>query len=339
MSPLVSVIVPLYNRKALIRRCVESVLKQTFGDWELIIVDDGSTDAPEEVLASLQACDSRIRIIRQPNGGVSVARNTGLDAAQGEYIQFLDSDDELLPDALAYTTAEMQREQADVVAFHFTHNAICDKQTSPAGAAVFVHAPDFMYTLMQRNLLCGPVNKLWKRSVIAESRFCPSVSWGEDFIFNLRVLQKMRRGVYSSRGLYCVHADAPVSLSRSYAPNGFSDFLAQAQVVDSLLDVMPDHKLRRIFYVYLWACYMQCIKKLCVGSGLSFLKKLEILKSWDKHPRVAALLPTAGENRTWVSLLAQKHLMLPVPFVQQCVVRKSRLAAMLRRVKSDTRHG
>ncbi|MEY2876335.1 MAG: hypothetical protein RLZZ373_3706, partial [Pseudomonadota bacterium] len=100
--PEVSIILPTFNRVDVIGRAVSSVLRQTFHDWELIVVDDGSTDGTR---ARLEGLDPRLRYIGQANQGVYVARNTGLQAARGRYVTFLDSDDEWLPHFLALTTA------------------------------------------------------------------------------------------------------------------------------------------------------------------------------------------------------------------------------------------
>ena len=97
-SVKVSVIMPAYNSEVYIRESIDSVLAQTFADFELIVVDDGSTDTTAAIVESYT--DSRIRLIRQPNRGVSVARNTGLEASQGQFITFLDSDDLYYPDFL-----------------------------------------------------------------------------------------------------------------------------------------------------------------------------------------------------------------------------------------------
>src|SRR5262245_25465113 len=91
---LVSVIVPTFNRADTIKRGIRSVQAQTFTDWELIVVDDGSTD---NTVALIEGCDPRLKLIRQENQGTAGARNAGLHASAGSYIAFLDSDDEWLP--------------------------------------------------------------------------------------------------------------------------------------------------------------------------------------------------------------------------------------------------
>ena len=91
--PAISVIVPVYQAEALLPQCVESVLAQTFSDWELLLIDDGSRDGSPTLCDGYAARDPRIRVFHKPNGGLSDARNYGLCHAQGEYILFMDGDD------------------------------------------------------------------------------------------------------------------------------------------------------------------------------------------------------------------------------------------------------
>lgn len=99
-TPLISIITPVYNAEASLQTGIDSVLSQTCSNWELILVDDGSTDRSAEICDNAAASDERIRIIHKPNGGVSSARNAGLKAAKGEYIAWMDSDDHFAPTAL-----------------------------------------------------------------------------------------------------------------------------------------------------------------------------------------------------------------------------------------------
>ena len=113
MKPTVSIILPVYNRAATLARCVESVRAQTFADWELIAVDDASSDASVAALASF--AEPRLRILRhERNGGPSAARNTALRAARGEFVALLDSDDEWLPQKLAVQMALLQAGECDL---------------------------------------------------------------------------------------------------------------------------------------------------------------------------------------------------------------------------------
>lgn len=113
----ISVVIPVYNVEAYLRECVDSVLAQTLQDYEIILVDDGATDSSGAICDEYARQDARIRVIHQPNGGLSAARNTGLDAATGKYIYFLDSDDYIRQDSLKLLFDLAEQEQADVVFF------------------------------------------------------------------------------------------------------------------------------------------------------------------------------------------------------------------------------
>jgi teichuronic acid biosynthesis glycosyltransferase TuaG len=115
MQHLVSVIMPAYNAGRYIAESVESVLAQTFGDWELVVVDDGSADDTGEVVGRFAAADARVRYVRRPNGGQAAARNTGLGEARGRLVAFLDADDLWLPEKLAAQIIVMERTGVDLV--------------------------------------------------------------------------------------------------------------------------------------------------------------------------------------------------------------------------------
>ena len=91
--PAISVIIPIYNVEKYLRRCLDSVLNQTFSDWEAICVNDGSPDGSAAILSEYAARDARFKIVNKPNGGLSDARNAGMAVATGDYILYLDSDD------------------------------------------------------------------------------------------------------------------------------------------------------------------------------------------------------------------------------------------------------
>ena len=99
-TPAISIIIPVYNTQDYIERCIRSILCQSFTDFEIVAVDDGSKDASWEVLTRMAATDSRLHIYHKENGGVSAARNMAMNYACGEWYMFVDSDDELLPGAL-----------------------------------------------------------------------------------------------------------------------------------------------------------------------------------------------------------------------------------------------
>ncbi len=135
-QPLISVVIPAYNRADKIPLAIKSVQKQTYSNWEIIISDDGSTDTTGAVVEKMMAQDHRIRLIQhQANAGAQAARNAGIKAAKGEWIAFLDSDDQLLPDSLMLRLAVARRDNVSVVhseAFIQRPNEPLDRYYIPA---------------------------------------------------------------------------------------------------------------------------------------------------------------------------------------------------------------
>lgn len=117
MSVMFSVVVPIYNTRCYLEDCVQSVINQSFPDWELILIDDGSTDGSGKIADALAARDVRIRVIHQENRGQFFARQAGIQLAQGEYLLFLDSDDRFVPGAFSFVHALLENKEWDLVLF------------------------------------------------------------------------------------------------------------------------------------------------------------------------------------------------------------------------------
>ena len=118
-KPIVSVIIPVYNVERFLRRCLDSVLRQTFQNWHAICVNDGSTDNSLEILQEYAMRDARFEIINKKNSGSSEARNTGMKYARGEYILFLDSDDFIHDQTLEMMFGTIKQKRADMALFNF----------------------------------------------------------------------------------------------------------------------------------------------------------------------------------------------------------------------------
>ena len=113
--PKISVIIPVYNTEKYLRRCIDSVLAQTYQDFELLLIDDGSKDSSGAICDEYASQDTRVRVFHKENGGVSSARNLGLDHARGEWITFVDADDWMADDMLQQMLDTADAEGADVV--------------------------------------------------------------------------------------------------------------------------------------------------------------------------------------------------------------------------------
>lgn len=195
MGPTVSIIVPVYNAEATIRRCVDSILDQKYSDFELLLVDDGSTDASGAICDAYAARDGRVRVFHQENSGVSAARNWALDHASGDYLQFLDSDDWIIPDATGLLVRAAQEHGCDMVISDF-YRVVGEKVAHKGdigdegvlgreqyAAHMMENPADFYYGVLW--------NKLYRRAIVEEHhlRMDQDIRWCEDFMFNLEYIR------------------------------------------------------------------------------------------------------------------------------------------------------
>ena len=175
--PAVSVIVPVYKVEKYIHRCVDSILSQTFRDFELILVDDGSPDNCPAICDEYAAKDPRVVVIHQKNGGLSAARNAGLDLATGEYIAFVDSDDWLREDALQVLTNHQRKNDADMVLCNIQPTYPPEytgwqRPASPLKDGVLSREEMVECLSSLHNwYYCVACNKLYKRAIFENLRF------------------------------------------------------------------------------------------------------------------------------------------------------------------------
>ena len=195
MRPMVSIIVPIYNAENYLRRCVDSILNQEYTDFELLLVNDGSTDASGDICEEYGDRDPRVIVIQKENTGVSDSRNRALDRAMGKYLQFLDSDDWITPDATRLFVRAAEEYGCDMVISDFYR--VVGERLSTKGdieeegvltreefAAHMMENPaDFYYGVLW--------NKLYRRDIVEEHnlRMDTDINWCEDFMFNLEYIR------------------------------------------------------------------------------------------------------------------------------------------------------
>lgn len=189
---MISVIVPVYNVGEYLARCVESILDQSFLDFELLLIDDGSTDDSLEICRSYASLDNRILVISKENEGVSVTRNLGISKANGEWITFIDSDDWVERDYLKTLNDRLRyNNKADWVTsgLIFRYKNGNDSVEKPEVTGCFdTHLQDEFFKIVTQRLVTSPVCKLYRKSLIEDNKilFKAGLSYGEDRDFNLR---------------------------------------------------------------------------------------------------------------------------------------------------------
>lgn len=194
--PLISVIVPVYNVEKYIRRCVDSIIGQTYKNLEILLVDDGSNDLSTEICDEYAEIDMRVRVFHKKNGGLSSARNLGLENAKGEYVGFVDSDDWIEKDTYSYCIDLIKNENCKVDVVQFGMSCVKDEkeQVKVRKEKITRHEnKDILNYLMiqstKTDSYFSVVRCLFSRNILQDERF-PLGRVNEDIVFKYRVLDK-----------------------------------------------------------------------------------------------------------------------------------------------------
>ena len=207
LQPLISVIVPIYNVAKYLPKCIDSLLRQTYKNLEIILIDDGSTDNSGKICDEYSKKDKRIKVIHKQNGGVCSARNQGLDIAKGNYIAFVDPDDYVLPDMYKTLLNILQKENANI--------AVCDMADididGRLNKGLFPVNVNFIYTeyidWLKDFIIYGNLqivcNKLFEKNILIGHRFDTNLVRAEDVNFLLDIIKNSCRIVLCPQVFYC----------------------------------------------------------------------------------------------------------------------------------------
>ena len=243
---MISIIMPVYNTEEFLDKGIRSILKQTYTDYELIIVDDGSTDGSWDICRKYEQKDSRIKCFKVNNRGVSEARNYGLSRATGEYIRFIDSDDEMTEDSLEKLLAPfLTNNLIDLVIGKFKATLTSVFNEEIEGTLNFdkfiqafsIHVPAFYYGVNW--------NKLYKKNIIEKYniRFNKDTNWGEDFIFNCEYYNHCKYIHYLPEfiHIYCQREASAVNTIRM--TSWYDKLDIEIERLDALLKIVENHKI------------------------------------------------------------------------------------------------
>lgn len=205
MSELISLIIPVYNVRPYLKRCIESVINQTYKNLEIILVDDGSDDGSQYICDELKKIDKRITVIHQKNQGLSAARNAGIEECKGEWIAFLDSDD-WIENEMYETLYRIAVENKADISSCKTRNARLDEppvcNCNDSGRITVLYSEEIVKGLFDQAVVRFEVwNKLWKRTLIGDVRFkVGQVS--EDVYFDRVLFLKANKMVHIDKTLH-----------------------------------------------------------------------------------------------------------------------------------------
>lgn len=263
----VSIIVPVYNAEKYLGYTITSILKQTYQNIEIILVNDGSKDDSLIICQNYAAIDDRIKVLDIPNGGVSNARNCGIESSTGKYIQFVDSDDVIAENMTERLVETMYVYEADMVICGMRYMAL--EGNRPVSSNDWLpqylgkecvlsrekFVGDFSRILLYTVLLEGPCNKLYKREYFENYgfRFPLDKELGEDFLLNLQYFGKLERIVFISDVLYYYLQWGKNSLTTCYRSDMFDNQTLLLQEYEKFLRAQCVWKDENITYFYQYA--------------------------------------------------------------------------------------
>ncbi len=250
---MISIVVPVYNAEEYIEKCIKSILKQTYGQWELLLIDNGSTDDSYEVCRKYTQLDERIFVLHQHrNQGVSVARNLGKEKANGEFITFIDADDWVKPDFLEKLIYIQKKEQADMVICGYKAVYESDRE-EVAEAANSEEKPKKSYRIkvydieryMEKYLLQGNTHcwgVLYHKEVLEEITFPKGITIGEDLLFLIEAALKAEKIAVTDYKGYQYYINEKGAMKKKFTPAYMDQILCWKMASEKIAGLYPDLK-------------------------------------------------------------------------------------------------
>lgn len=270
---LVSVIIPAYNIEDYIGRCLDSIISQTYKNLEIIVVDDGSRDYTGEILDNYAKKDRRIKVIHKENGGVSSARNKGIEAAEGDYIGFIDGDDLIEPEMYKTLVDLLEEENADIA--HCGYQMVFPDRIDyyhNTGKKKIQTTEEGLKDLLSGEMIePGLVNKLYKKELIKNCRLNETVKINEDLLMNYQLFKLSQKSVYYDITPYSY-------MIRSSSDTGANSLITKREdslrVLNQIKDDCINNNLLSIIYKrYIYLLMAICRDGLKDKSYMKYQKK------------------------------------------------------------------
>jgi len=294
--PTVSVVVPVYNTSEYLEACVASILAQTFTDFELLLIDDGSTDGSLELCGRLAQTDDRIRVLHHENRGPSYTRNCGIDEARGEFISFVDSDDWVEPDMLEKTVAAAKETDADMVISGILYDTeyngkLKSHRTVKPQNAVLDTSEKIVSRFVEwkrPHLLDGVWSKLYRVSTLKESGILmPEGEIYEDTAFNVRFIKYIHTVTTVDQSFYHYMQWNRGNITRSYHPE--KPKLLAARIRDMLDYLEPFGgkaavPIRYVHYLYIQYAFSGIIDSYLPAAAFTRKKRRAMIRQTVGRP-------------------------------------------------------
>ena len=323
--PKLSVIVPVYNTEKYLRECIDSILAQTFTDFELILVNDGSTDGSGAICDEYAGKDPRVQVIHQQNGGATVARKSGVRIARGEYITFVDSDDWIDKDMYRIM---LKWEPADVLIcnmYKYTSAGLREIKCclNPGSYDNRILTENFYSTMLFDYDHCQPAippslcNKLIRSDIVRNviENVAEDITYGEDALCSFACILDAERIYLTDQRLY-YYRENPESVSNVYNKQMFATLSALGKEMERLF-TSRNHDLQKQVYGYLARNSLECIRnELLYHTSITFNVKKNRIHRFVEDPLIMRSLcyaiPHIKDPKTKIKMILARHKIIGV---------------------------
>ena len=291
MNDLITVIVPIYNTSKYLDKCINSIIKQTYENIDIILINDGSNDNSQEICEKYQKKDKRIRLINQKNKGVSKARNKGLELSKGKYISFIDADDFIEQNMLEKMYENISKTQSDVT--------VCGYDFYKNGKYKFIKEKN--YTLEKEKKYEGifnfsVCNKLYKKEILENIKF-DNKKIAEDIAFNFKVFQKINKiSFILETPLYHYR------IRKESASNTYNENHLEVLEINKIIDFFKEKNMKDLQYkaeVYRLINFGEVIYNL---DKTKYKKYYKLFKEYQKEIEIKSL-----QNKDNIKVILFKH--------------------------------
>ena len=302
-EPLISVIVPVYNGENYIDDCIMSVLNQEYKNFELILVNDGSQDGSKEKLNIWEKKNEKIKVIHQSNSGVSVARNTGIEKANGKYLTFIDVDDYISKDFLFYYYNLIKKYDAEIALTpmpqKFSNHAECTTEKIEDNIKV-LSGEKAACEMLYYNIAIGPWNKLISKELIDKYkiRFNPNLAYGEGFNFSVDCFQRAKKVAVGRKKVYYYRVNNPNSAMTKFKLKLVTGSIEAQKCIKNNLVNKTTELLKACRYAN-WHTYCDCLNTIIGCKVIKQNKELynDIKKVCKKDAKYAIKSPVPKSDK------------------------------------------
>lgn len=329
-SKLVSVIIPVYNVKKYLKKCVSSVIEQSYRNLEIILVDDGSTDGSESICDSFALKDNRVKVLHKKNGGLGLARNSGIEAANGEYIYFIDSDDYVSKGAISHLMFNIEKYNCDTVIGGFIRVNENDIKLYTKGSSSLTFIDSEVKNILLPRLIGSAVSKhdsirmsvwnvIYSAKIIKENSIkfvSERIYLSEDVIWDIDYFNVAKKVKIIDKEDYFYRKHQGTLTTKSFSYKERLEvikklyFLEKRKLQQRGLLTVSEERLEREFFINLSSCFR------IVVQGNSFIQEINQIKKLMNDNLVCTIIknyPYEKANakiRIYLSLIANKQALL-----------------------------